>query len=140
MPHIVIEQVPVGSGIPWELGSSNLRMTRNLLLYVFAETDWERDKIIEEDKSINPNTGKYSPHNLYFNEMYGKITEGWIIFLDDDDNLIGENCIVAPYAFSDGTADWYKEKYGKVCSYSHAGEVFMIATPDTVYFEIKRHF
>lgn len=47
MPHIVIQQVPVGSATPWEMGSGNLKMTRNLLFYVFAETDWERDKLID---------------------------------------------------------------------------------------------
>lgn len=47
MPHIVIEQVPTGTGVAWELGSSNFRATRNLLLRVFAETDWERDKIVD---------------------------------------------------------------------------------------------
>ena len=51
--------------------------------YIFID----RDKIIEEDKSINPNTGKYSPHNLYFNPLMKEVKDGWIMFLDDDDRF-----------------------------------------------------
>ncbi len=47
MPHVVIQQVPVGSATGLELGSGNLKMTRNILFHIFAETDWERDKIID---------------------------------------------------------------------------------------------
>lgn len=51
--------------------------------YIFID----RDKIIEEDKSINPNTGKYSPHNLYFNLLMKEVKDGWVMFLDDDDRF-----------------------------------------------------
>jgi len=30
---------------------------------------------------------KHFPYNLYFNEMYKEIENGWIMFLDDDDHL-----------------------------------------------------
>lgn len=46
-----------------------------------------REKIIENDNSVNPNTGIYSPHNLYFNEMLKNVEDGWIMFLDDDDRF-----------------------------------------------------
>lgn len=52
-----------------------------------------REKLIEEDTCINPNTGKYSPHNLYFNELFEKINDGWVIILDDDDEFIDENSV-----------------------------------------------
>lgn len=53
---------------------------------------------------------------------------------------IGQNVACYPFIFSEGTADWYKEKYGKVCPYAHAGEIFFVVTPNKVFFEIKRHF
>jgi glycosyltransferase involved in cell wall biosynthesis len=46
-----------------------------------------RDDLIKNDKYRNPNTGKYSPHNMYFNEMIKHVDEGWVIYLDDDDTL-----------------------------------------------------
>jgi hypothetical protein len=53
---------------------------------------------------------------------------------------LGKNGVAYPVAFSDGTADWYKKEYGKVCPYAHAGEIYFVVTPDTIYFERKRHF
>lgn len=53
----------------------------------------DKDKLIREDNSPNPNTGKYSPHNLYFNEMLKVVEEGWVIFLDDDDLFYDENSL-----------------------------------------------
>lgn len=53
----------------------------------------DKDKLIREDNSPNPNTGKYSPHNLYFNEMLKIVEEGWVIFLDDDDLFYNENSL-----------------------------------------------
>ena len=29
---------------------------------------------------------------------------------------------------------------GKLIAYDHAGEIYFVATHDTVYFEIKRHY
>lgn len=53
---------------------------------------------------------------------------------------IGEHAVCLPMAFTHGTADWHKEKYGKTCAYAHAGEVFFVVTKDSVYFTITRHF
>jgi len=47
----------------------------------------DRQGLIDNDQFINPNTGKYSPHNMYFNEMIKEVDEGWIIYLDDDDTF-----------------------------------------------------
>ncbi|WP_055435399.1 glycosyltransferase [Lacinutrix algicola] len=30
----------------------------------------------------------YAPYNLYCNALLNKVTEGWVVFLDDDDNLL----------------------------------------------------
>jgi hypothetical protein len=53
----------------------------------------DKNKLIQEDDSPNPNTGKYSPHNLYFNEMLKVVESGWVIFLDDDDLFYDENSL-----------------------------------------------
>ncbi len=53
---------------------------------------------------------------------------------------IGQNAVVYPVAFTKGTADWYIEKYGKVCSYAHAGEIYFVVTDEQIFFEVKRHF
>ena len=53
----------------------------------------DRKKLIENDTCVSPNTGPYSPHNLYFNEMMGKVDDGWIMFLDDDDRFLDENSL-----------------------------------------------
>lgn len=47
----------------------------------------DREQIIKDDTSVNPNTGKYAPHNLYFNKLMAEVTEGWVMILDDDDYL-----------------------------------------------------
>lgn len=53
---------------------------------------------------------------------------------------IGRNSVNYPVAFSKGTADWYKEKYNKICSYAHAGEIVFVVTNDSVYFTVTRHY
>jgi len=53
----------------------------------------DREMAIKNDYSINPNTGKYSPHNLYFNGMKDKVKDGWMIYLDDDDYLSHDGII-----------------------------------------------
>lgn len=53
----------------------------------------DRDEIIKNDNSPNPNTGVYSPHNLYFNEMIKHVKEGWVIYLDDDDRFTTNNVV-----------------------------------------------
>lgn len=50
----------------------------------------DRDKLIKEDNYGVFQTGKYSPHNLYFNELLSNIENGWVIILDDDDQFINE--------------------------------------------------
>jgi glycosyltransferase involved in cell wall biosynthesis len=52
-----------------------------------------REELIKNDNSINANTGRYSPHNLYFNEMTKKINDGWIMYLDDDDRFVDNTCV-----------------------------------------------
>lgn len=41
----------------------------------------------------DPKTGKKFPFNLYFNELFSKTTDGWILILDDDDYLANENVV-----------------------------------------------
>ena len=53
----------------------------------------DREEIIKNDTSVNPNTGKYSPHNLYFNQLIGEVKEGWVMILDDDDRLVNSKVI-----------------------------------------------
>lgn len=53
---------------------------------------------------------------------------------------IGKHSVCYPVAFSRGTAEWSKEKYGKEIAYAKAGEIFFVQTKDKIYFEIKRHF
>ena len=47
----------------------------------------DREALIKNDTSVNPNTGKYSPHNLYCNNLLEAAEDGYIMFLDDDDML-----------------------------------------------------
>jgi hypothetical protein len=53
---------------------------------------------------------------------------------------LGKHGVGYPVAFTEGTAEWAIEKYGKKIAYAHAGEIYFVATADTVYFESKRHF
>lgn len=53
----------------------------------------DRDELIKNDTSVNPNTGKYSPHNLYLNELIKHVESGWIIYLDDDDRFMHNRVI-----------------------------------------------
>jgi uncharacterized LabA/DUF88 family protein len=53
---------------------------------------------------------------------------------------LGKNGVGYPVAFSEDTAKWSIEKYGKKIAYAHAGEIYFVVTPDTVYFQQKRHF
>jgi hypothetical protein len=45
---------------------------------------------------------------------------------------IGEHVVVCPYAYTHATV--------KGCEYEHAGDIYMVVTPDTVYFQSERHF
>lgn len=53
---------------------------------------------------------------------------------------LGKHGVSYPVAFSEDTAKWAIEKYGKKIAYANAGEIYFVATPDKVYFEKKRHF
>lgn len=54
-------------------------------------------KILVEGKEIlekhNLNGYKHAPYNLHCNVMLNEIKNGWIIFLDDDDNFIHNNVV-----------------------------------------------
>lgn len=47
----------------------------------------DREGLIERDTIPDLGTGKYAPHNLYFNPLMAEVKEGWIMMLDDDDRL-----------------------------------------------------
>jgi hypothetical protein len=53
---------------------------------------------------------------------------------------IGEHGVCYPVAFSHSTADWSKEKYGKLLGYAHAGEIYFVVTADKIFFDIERHY
>jgi len=48
----------------------------------------DRQNLIDNDTFVDPKTGKYSPHNMYFNEMIKEVEDGWVIYLDDDDTFV----------------------------------------------------
>jgi len=56
------------------------------------------DDITKKDKpglfkSISGQKLSYAPYNLYFNEIHKYITDGWIIYLDDDDVFYGKDSV-----------------------------------------------
>jgi glycosyltransferase involved in cell wall biosynthesis len=53
----------------------------------------DREELIKNDKSTDPKTGRYSPHNLYFNEMIKLVDDGWVMYLDDDDRFVDNTCV-----------------------------------------------
>ncbi|MGW1455071.1 glycosyltransferase family A protein [Salegentibacter agarivorans] len=53
----------------------------------------DRDALVKKDHSVDPETGPYSPHNLYCNELLKQVQGGWIMFLDDDDMLAHEKVL-----------------------------------------------
>lgn len=53
----------------------------------------DKNELIKSDNSKTPNTGKYSPHNLYFNEMVKYVNDGWVLYIDDDDYFKDEYSI-----------------------------------------------
>lgn len=88
-----------------------------------AETDAEKKKVC------------FSKYHTAEREFVYKNKNLDNIFIE-----LSKNAVVYPVAFSDGTADWHKKEYGKVCSYAHAGEIYFVVTPDTIYFQQKRHY
>jgi len=71
-------------------------------------------------------------------EAFGKYYDAERNFLMENHDLtdvfikLGENTVVCPYIFTDCCV--------KGSSYENAGEIYMIITPDTVYFQTNRHF
>jgi len=67
------------------------------LYYLNQYSDIVKVKVktkILDDKLDNKVTNySYFPYNLYCNELINKVEDGWIMFLDDDDMLIKNNCI-----------------------------------------------
>tara|TARA_R110000796_G_scaffold11198_1_gene37332 strand:- start:675 stop:1514 length:840 start_codon:yes stop_codon:yes gene_type:complete len=53
---------------------------------------------------------------------------------------LGKHGVCLPMAFTNNTAQWSKDKYGKLVGYAHAGECFFIVTPKIIYLNVKRHF
>lgn len=87
----------------------------------------------EKDEKLRD---KYLKEYLDFEEDYAFKHNNLIdTFID-----IGKHSVCYPVAFTKNTAEWSKEKYGKLIGYAHAGEIFFVVTPDTIFFEIKRHF
>lgn len=78
--------------------------------------------------------------------LYGLYADAQEKYLMENNDLtelfitLAKHGVCLPMYFTNGTADWYKEKYGKTCAYAHAGEVFFIPTEDTVYLNVRRHF
>jgi hypothetical protein len=87
----------------------------------------EPDKVLKD---------KYLDEYMDFSSEYAfKHNNLLDVFLE-----IGQNSVCYPVAFTDNTAEWSKEKYGKLVGYAHAGEIFFVATPDKIFFQISRHF
>ena len=55
----------------------------------------DRQWLIDNDKSEDPNDPSFwhSPHNLYCNVLMDHVSDGYIMFLDDDDMLISDGAI-----------------------------------------------
>lgn len=53
---------------------------------------------------------------------------------------LSKHGVCLPMAFTNNTAEWSKEKYGRLVGYAHSGECFFIVTPDTIYLNVTRHF
>lgn len=83
------------------------------------------DKVRDSDKAIKDKafTKYYDAEQDYVFNKYN-LTD---TFID-----VSKNAVVCPYAFSDATV--------KGMSYEHSGEIYFVVTPDTIYFEVKRHF
>jgi glycosyltransferase involved in cell wall biosynthesis len=54
----------------------------------------DKEKIAAQPDIPDPKTGKRFIYNLYFNELFDKVEEGWIMILDDDDYLANNNAIL----------------------------------------------
>ncbi len=63
--------------------------------YDVSKIKINREEIIKNDTSIDPKNPNFwfSPHNLYLNVLLEHVSDGWIIFLDDDDMLLSDTVI-----------------------------------------------
>ncbi len=96
---------------------------------------YEAYKVIDEKENKEAKSEAYS--------VYAKLKRNYMWEHHNISNafkVIGESAVCYPVAFSSGTANWHKEKYGTVCAYAHAGEIMFVVTPSKIYFEIKRHY
>lgn len=99
------------------------------------------DHVRQAYRDYSGTTDKEKKTELY--RVYRKLRDDYLYdnyCLNDVFIEIGRNSVCYPVAFSRGTADWYKEEYGKTCAYAHAGEIYFVVTEDRVYFESKRHY
>lgn len=105
-----------------------------------AETEDSDTKAAYEAYRAVKEEGK---HKEKLFETYHKLSEEYTYAHYNLDSVfiqLGQHCVCYPVYFSDNTAEWSKEKYGKLVGYAHSGEIFFIATADKVYFQISRHF
>lgn len=99
--------------------------------------------ILAKQKYVESRTAKKPNGDDKLFEAYMKIQEDYFwqhANIMHELITIGENSVCFPVAFSNGTADWSIEKYGRALGYANAGEIYFVTTPDKVYFEVKRHF
>lgn len=78
----------------------------------------------------------------YFDEYYKMKSDYLFNHCNFNEVLIniGKNSVCYPFVFTDNTAEWSRQQYGKLVGYAHAGEIFFIQTPDKIFFSIVRHF
>lgn len=130
------------TGVPEELGKHDLEMQR---YYNHKYNRAPLFKTVPEIKAL---------YDIYEQEtdeskkqgLFGKYHDAEEAYVFEHCNLvpqmteIGRNAVCYPVAFERGTADWHLKEYGKPCAYAHAGEIFFVVTPDTVFFNPKRHY
>ena len=68
----------------------------NINFLIYKKFEYE---LIKNDNNVDPKTGPYSPHNLYFNVIHEHITDGWVIYLDDDVKDEYIQCYSYDYSF-----------------------------------------
>lgn len=100
--------------------------------YHAAQAKLNEDKTPEAEKLKSEAFRKYYDLNLDYLYKNHNIND---ILIN-----IGSNAVCYPTAFSRNTAEWSREKYGKLVGYAHVGEIYFVATKDKIYFEFKRHY
>lgn len=125
--------------------NSDMIETTQLLKRVFPNHQlsyfYELDSIISAYNwgAFTESTENALEQRKYYSSKYSGYSEN-PVNISDIFLTIGENSVCYPVAFTHNTAEWSREKCGKLIGYAHAGEIYFVATEDTVYFEIKRHF